>query len=258
MVLLMLQIDALDLHASPSNSFTVNSTIDAIDLNPGDGLCQTASNLCTLRAAIQEANVQIGKNIINLPSGNYKLTIPGANEDLSKTGDLDITDDLEILGNDPSNTLIDGNKLDRVVHILSSNVTFNKITIENGESPDRGGGISATGYPSLTHFTLSNSIVQNNKSYGDGGGIINNGYLTITHSIIQSNTTVSGDGGFGLGGGVYSHSWGPMTPIDEPILIIDNSIVRAQYSGFRECYQRMVRDCTYSKYHYLIKYRGHK
>ncbi|MFN7726614.1 MAG: beta strand repeat-containing protein [Rubrivivax sp.] len=34
----------------------VNSTTDAADSNPGDGLCNTAGGVCTLRAALQELN----------------------------------------------------------------------------------------------------------------------------------------------------------------------------------------------------------
>lgn len=37
-------------------TFTVNSTLDAVDAHPGDGVCATSGNLCTLRAAIMEAN----------------------------------------------------------------------------------------------------------------------------------------------------------------------------------------------------------
>jgi M6 family metalloprotease-like protein/CSLREA domain-containing protein len=39
-----------------SGSMVVNSTADDADDNIGDGLCATASSVCTLRAAIQEAN----------------------------------------------------------------------------------------------------------------------------------------------------------------------------------------------------------
>ena len=37
-------------------TFTVNNTADAVDANPGDGVCETAlGNVsCTLRAAVQE------------------------------------------------------------------------------------------------------------------------------------------------------------------------------------------------------------
>ena len=52
-------------------TFTVNSTLDTIDKNPGNGLCLTATNVCTLRAAIAEANLDPGQNLIN-------FAIPGA------------------------------------------------------------------------------------------------------------------------------------------------------------------------------------
>src|SRR5437763_1262600 len=37
-------------------TFIINSTGDAPDANPGDGVCATAAGDCTLRAAIMEAN----------------------------------------------------------------------------------------------------------------------------------------------------------------------------------------------------------
>ena len=39
-----------------SATFIVDSELDAVDSNLGDGVCQTAEGTCTLRAAIQEAN----------------------------------------------------------------------------------------------------------------------------------------------------------------------------------------------------------
>jgi len=40
--------------------FTVNSTGDALDANPGDGICDDGTGDCTLRAAINEANASPG------------------------------------------------------------------------------------------------------------------------------------------------------------------------------------------------------
>ncbi|MGD2049860.1 MAG: CSLREA domain-containing protein, partial [Chloroflexota bacterium] len=42
--------------AAAGTTFTVNTTDDAGDDNPGDGLCSTASGECSLRAAIEELN----------------------------------------------------------------------------------------------------------------------------------------------------------------------------------------------------------
>jgi len=79
-------------------TFTVNSMADTIDANPGDGICNDGTGNCTLRAAIQETNALAGLDTINLPSGNYTLSIAGTGEDAAATGDLDITDNLTITG----------------------------------------------------------------------------------------------------------------------------------------------------------------
>ena len=46
-------------HFASSATFTVNSTADANDVSPGNGVCETTpgNGVCTLRAAIQESNV---------------------------------------------------------------------------------------------------------------------------------------------------------------------------------------------------------
>jgi CSLREA domain-containing protein len=56
-----------------STAFIVNSADDAIDAIPGDGICETGSQngICTLRAAIQEANALPGANSVLLASGTY-------------------------------------------------------------------------------------------------------------------------------------------------------------------------------------------
>ncbi|MCA9872826.1 MAG: right-handed parallel beta-helix repeat-containing protein, partial [Anaerolineales bacterium] len=46
-------------------TFTVNSSQDQSDTNPGDGVCHTSTNTCTLRAALEEANARTGSDTIN-------------------------------------------------------------------------------------------------------------------------------------------------------------------------------------------------
>ena len=66
---------------APLTTYVVNSTADAIDDVPGNNICHTAANTCTLRAAIMEANHHIGPDAITLPAGTYQLTIgPSDNE----------------------------------------------------------------------------------------------------------------------------------------------------------------------------------
>ena len=107
--------------------FSVNNSSDAVDINPGNGICVTAGSNCTLRAAIMEANALAGADTIAVPTGTYELTITGVDElcenaiaypagtpcietgdpltpyqptitSDASIGDLDITDDVTITG----------------------------------------------------------------------------------------------------------------------------------------------------------------
>ena len=94
--------------AAGAATFTVNSTVDEIDSNQGDGEClSTPSGLCTLRAAIMEANVDGVSDTINLPAGVYTLSIAGTLEDNAEQGDLDIRASVTIQGAGVSATIID-------------------------------------------------------------------------------------------------------------------------------------------------------
>src|SRR5262249_56535400 len=82
-------------------TFTVNSFLDTLDAKPGDGQAFDAAGRTTLRAAIMEANALPGADQINLPTGNFTLTLAGAGEDLGATGDLDVLNgNLTIVGDD--------------------------------------------------------------------------------------------------------------------------------------------------------------
>ncbi|HEX2835625.1 MAG TPA: Calx-beta domain-containing protein [Thermoanaerobaculia bacterium] len=63
------------LHAA---TFTVNNAGDAGDATPGNGVCATAGAVCTLRAALQEANALAGTDTINLSIGSGAQTIQPA------------------------------------------------------------------------------------------------------------------------------------------------------------------------------------
>ena len=49
----------------PTATWTVNTTSDAPDANVGNGVCATAAGQCSLRAAIENANVHSGNDLIN-------------------------------------------------------------------------------------------------------------------------------------------------------------------------------------------------
>jgi len=149
-------------------TFTVNSVTDAADSNVGDGICDDGTGLCTLRAAIQEANANPGLDTVDLsqindPNSPITLTINGVDEtwqatasgaapftvvdtpDASK-GDLDITDSIQIVGAGSDKTVIqwsaasktdgDPSTGDRVFQALATtaNITvdISGLTIRNG------------------------------------------------------------------------------------------------------------------------------
>lgn len=182
-------------------SFAVNSTADAVDALPGDGLCATSAGECTLRAAIQETNALSGLDLIRLPGATYRLTIPEAGEDASATGDLDITDDLIIRGAGPSATIVDGGGLHRLFHMPGQNhVTIQGLTVQNGNAlaAGSGGGILNAG-----GWLLLQGVHVRDNSATYGGGIMNGGGAG---AVIQA-VTVSGNSA-AYGGGIYTRDSG--------------------------------------------------
>lgn len=191
---------------------------------------------CSLREAIQAASTDSsvdgcpagnGDDAILLPAGTYILMIPGADEDANGTGDLDIvTGTVILMGTGPERTVIDGNHLDRVLHIHSgSTVEIHGIQITHGKTPDGypggariwGGGIRNDGTLLLSHSTVvSNTTGEGREAYvdgGHGGGIYNSGVLTLDHSTVADNIAGNGGGnslfeGYGghggSGGGIYN------------------------------------------------------
>ncbi len=187
--------------AAPAGmAFTVNNINDLPDANPGDGKCETANGngLCTLRAAIQEANALAGADTIVLQaSTTYQLQRAG-NDDNALNGDLDVTDDLTIMGVSAPGTIIDGNGSvthDRVFDIHSGIVIISHVTIENGNA-DVGGGINND-----TVLTLDNSRVSSNTAHSYGGGIYNYGTLTLQSSSVSGNADI---GQTANGGGIFN------------------------------------------------------
>src|SRR4026209_794317 len=91
--------------ATPGRAFYVNSTKDQVDAVI-DGVCASAEGLCTLRAAVQEAEATVAPDVINVPAGKYTLKITGIFENNGAAGDLDITRDLTINGAGVGKTII--------------------------------------------------------------------------------------------------------------------------------------------------------
>ena len=125
--------------------------------------------------------------VISLTAGTYSLSLTGAGEDAAKTGDLDITSDLTIIGAGADKTMIDASDLgDRAIHILAATVNISGVTIMKGQ-----GGIRNEGTLVLSESTLDNNDL---ISTNNGGGLDNIGTLKINRSTLSNNTAPNGGG----------------------------------------------------------------
>lgn len=198
--------------SAQTDTILVNSTVDAPDSNLSDFVCAAqvnGQNRCTLRAAIMQANTLAGKQVIILEPLTYSLTRGGVTEDSPGTGDLDITDDLEIRlpTSSRGRAVITAATLnDRVFEISAGrNVFFANFTISQGDAgSNNGGGIRHAG----RRLQLTNVTVSNNRA-ASGGGIAStapDGTLTLIDSTVRNNqaTDVNPTLGVGGGGGIFA------------------------------------------------------
>jgi CSLREA domain-containing protein len=205
--------------------FLVNSYQDGADAAPGDGFCATSAGLCTLRAAVQEANALPGAQRVALGAGVFLLNVEDspfapavqpAPEDDAASGDLDIKDDLTIMGLDADRTTIHANEGDRIFEVHGAvTVELEQMALSGGAPIDNGdgGGLRNNGGV----VTLRGVAVAGNTA-GGGGGLANvAGTLAVRDSSITGNTTVEG----GAGGGIRN----------EAVLLLENVTLSGNQAG---------------------------
>ncbi len=199
LLLLVSVCAALDAGAA---TFAVNDTSDQSDAVPGNGVCSVMAGLCTLRAAIQEANAFAGADVIQIPAGIFTLSIAGAGEEFAATGDLDIRDDVTLEGAGAGATIIDGGALDRVLHVQPMNaatlaVTVRGVGIVNGALTDDGGaGIlhADEGVLTVLDSLLTENHISGSTSSAAGGAIASQGVgaLNVHNTVITENSAHRG------------------------------------------------------------------
>tara|TARA_R110000850_G_scaffold66972_21_gene148897 strand:- start:3859 stop:19431 length:15573 start_codon:yes stop_codon:yes gene_type:complete len=218
-----------DIGAVEAVYFHVNTTSDSVDLNPGNGLVDTAvPGEISLRAAIMEANALNGNATIYLPAGIYTLDLDVMFEGAS-AGDLDIIRNLTIIGETANTTTIKGSISDRIFDVLPGvTLTLQGVTIsaqENhslagdggairvnqgalklinsmitGTKAERGGAIWASG----ATVTVENSTIYSTSATATGGGI-----ASYNSEVNLRNSTISGNGQSAVtdGGGIYNDTF---------------------------------------------------
>ena len=166
----------------------------------------------SLRQAVLDANALTGKDIINFGG----LFTDGLAHTISLTGSgLSITDNLSIVGTNPSKLTIKDDSADRVFDIVSGVTSaINGLTITNtynsyNDTPG-GGGIYNEGVLTLNNSIITDNIVYHNardldgNTIGAGGGIYNAGSFTVNYSTISNNSATDVFYESSYGGGIYS------------------------------------------------------
>ena len=163
--------------AASAVTFGVDSMLDAVDVAPGDGLCLTAAGTCTLRAAVQESNALPSFDSVILPAGTFDLTLPGAGEDACASGDLDVTDPMNLFGSGSDVSIVRAANADRILDVR----------------------LDASGLASVSDIRLEGGSL---GSAGEGAGIdVRAGTFNLKHAVVARCST----GTDGLGGGVCLH-----------------------------------------------------
>ncbi|HKL49919.1 MAG TPA: DUF4347 domain-containing protein, partial [Wenzhouxiangellaceae bacterium] len=150
-------------------TFTVANTDDA-----GAG---------SLRQAIIDANNAPGPDVVDATGISGTITLA--------TGQIDITDEVEINGPGQASLTVSGNDASRIFGIYAD-TAISDVTLTAGSTPGDGGAVnSASGSTlTITGVTISDSYAGN-----DGGGIAQEeGELIIRNSTITGNTADSGGG----------------------------------------------------------------
>lgn len=179
-----------------------------------DGACDAD---CSLREAVQAANLRRGSDTVTVPAGTYGLTRQVAldfpedqvDEDGNETGDLDIVDTLNLVGSG-GGTIISGTLRDRVLHVLpGATLKAYQLTITQGASITFGGGLYNAGNATLRAVAIVGNRAASGFNRNGGGGIANIGTLSLENCPINFNRVSNGESGRGVGGGLYNE--GTMT-----------------------------------------------
>lgn len=179
----------------PGMLLTVNDSGDGADAVAGDSICATSDGRCTLRAAIEEANIEAGVSDVIM----FALPQPAVIE--LTFGEIPITHGLEIVGPGARRLTIrrstqSGTPNFRIFHTFSpAYVTIRGITLQNGSS-DLGGGLFVESTTDNAEFVrlFDAALIGNHATNGGAAGA--SGKLYLVRCLIASNTATDGGGAF--------------------------------------------------------------
>lgn len=188
---------------APAATFVVNDAGTTPDDVPGDGAC-SGGGVCTLTAAIEEANALAGDDTITLPAGSYPLSAPySVGGDGSAQGLPPITSNVTVSGEGQATTIVE-----------RTAGTFRLLTVEASGSLLVAGvtlaGGDAGGYDGGAVLVRGGVLVL------VGCGVFNNAGTAVVAEA-GSTVTVAGStfaGNTGVNGGALRGSFATVTVAD--------------------------------------------
>ena len=185
--------------------FEVGTSVDSVDLAPGDGLCANSAGACSLRAAVMEANAKPGPDVIRFHPLNMSLTRPQGAD--AGGGDLDITEALLVEGafdaqGRPITVIaqtVEGERHFEVNADVEHSVAFRGLRLTGGSTASvSGGSIRITGGAVVD---IDRVEFLDNRTEVEGGAVsLVDGYLTVTGSDFHHNQSGSSGAALYVGG----------------------------------------------------------
>ena len=176
-----------------ATQITVTTTTDELNAD-GDCSLREAIVAANTNAAVDACPAGSGADTITLPAGTFTLSLAGANEQDAATGDLDLVDDLTLVGDSTATTIIDVAGLDRAFEVFPDPVVaMSRLSITNAAGSTAGVAIRIAGASSLmlTLVRISDSVGTSPAVYLTSGS-----NLSLVATRIENNA----------GGGLYTQS----------------------------------------------------
>jgi hypothetical protein len=175
----------------------------ALPPQAGGVLIGRTPGLCTLRAAIMEANAHPWKSYIQVPAGTYDLDLPSD----EGGGWLEITQSMRIQGSGAAETIVNGDGHPVFMVDGAADAEINLLTMLGGDSGGGGGALRLHGGT----LEMEDVIVRDSSAFSQGGGILTDPGTTLTMRRVTVRDNVAA-----FGGGIMNH--GVMWVYDSAIL----------------------------------------
>lgn len=188
----------------PLPTFTVNTTTDGTDADPGDGICEmtVGAGDCSLRAAIDEGNAGTGATLVLPTDADFDLIVADAGDgDI----DLDVTSAITVEPVEPMSRIVSNSGAVVVDVAEGGSLTGSGLGIQSARVA---GGLAldssvvGPGYASGTVLDVAatgNAVISTTSIASSGGAstVVNAGSLVAMHTSIRglsSGTLVTTSG----------------------------------------------------------------